>query len=63
MKGSMAAQGKAFRHRAWGNLEKAIQSSNLISLLAKLKYFCHLVMLHEALLYCDNTNPGENDLG
>ena len=37
-----------------------MQASDLTPLLAKLKYFCRLVTLHEALVGCD---PGEDDLG
>ena len=40
-----------------------IQSSDLNLLVVKLKYFCNLVILDKALLYCDNTHPGKDDLG
>lgn len=37
-----------------------IQASNLTPLLAKLKYFCRLTVLYEALIFNDPTTPAEN---
>ena len=40
-----------------------MQASNLTPLLSKLKYFCHLVILYESLVYHDSTNLGEDAIG